>query len=98
MKMRKQKSRRSSSFSVEGECEEDESLDDDEVPRPQAVGGMDGWRKGGYGGGGGGGMPGAAPSAPPPPPVAKPAVAQVESGGGSIGAVSFVVGKLAVIK
>ena len=69
MKMRKQKSRRSSSFSVEGECEEDESLDDDEVPRPQAVGGMDGWRKGGYGGGGGGGMPGAAPSAPPPPPV-----------------------------
>ena len=39
-----------------------------------------------------------APSAPPPPPVAKPAVAQVESGGGGIGAVSFVVGKPAVIK
>ena len=37
-------------------------------------------------------------SAPPPPPAAKPAVTKVESGGGSIGAVSFVVGKPAVIK
>ncbi|CAN0444916.1 unnamed protein product [Pylaiella littoralis] len=56
---------------------------------------------GGYGGGsgrGGGGFPRAgAPCAPPPPPQAKPAVAQVEGGGG-MGAVSFVVEKPADIK
>lgn len=95
--MKKQKSRRRSSFSVDAdeECEESESLDD-AVARPKAMAAM----VGGPGGGGygGGGRSGAAPSAPPPPPAAKPAVAQVESGGGSIGAVSFVVGKPAVIK
>lgn len=40
----------------------------------------------------------AAPSAPPPLPEAKPAVAQVENGGGGIGAVSFAIVTPAVIK
>lgn len=94
MKMKKQRSRRNSSLSVDEECEEDDRLYDG-AACPQPKGGMIGGAGRGYGGGGG---PGAAPSAPPPPPKAKPAVAQVEGGGGSIGAVSFVVGKLAVIK
>lgn len=38
------------------------------------------------------------PSAPPPPPEAKPAVAQVEGGSGSMGPVTFVVEKPANIK
>ncbi|CAM9464964.1 unnamed protein product [Scytosiphon promiscuus] len=48
--------------------------------------------------GGGFGVPGPPPSAPPPPPEAKSAVAQVECGSGSMGAVTFVVAKPANIK
>eukprot|EP00904_Undaria_pinnatifida_P004389 jgi/Undpi1/13951/HiC_scaffold_9.g03602.m1 len=90
MKMKKQRSRRSSSFAESEEDEEGECHYGGAMPSMAAmVGGR---------GGGGPGMSRAAPSAPPPPPVAKPAVAQVETGGGGIGAVTFVVGKPAVIK
>ncbi|CAM9643751.1 unnamed protein product [Ectocarpus fasciculatus] len=54
---------------------------------------------GGQGGGGGwGGACATAASVPPPPPRAIPATAQVEGGGGFLGAVSFVVETPADIK